>query len=156
VIRCSNCQTGSWSLDPLAPLVPAQNLVQMFLDGVGEKKRRCRSRSAKMAPPTAMFKSRHANIQAALRVVGDSAVHFVATIRSETRSGNISLDLVRLVFFSSHFIVLTPPQVSIAPMRTVHIDARSRRGALGFYFLTFGHFGARREMTSRLTIRYCR
>lgn len=94
VIRCSN-QTGSWSLDPLAPLVPAQSLVQMFLDGMEEKKKRWyRSRAAKISPPTAMFSSRHACIQATLYVVGESAVRSVATIRSVTRRGGIVLDLV--------------------------------------------------------------
>jgi len=105
---------GYWSLDPQAPLVPTQDLVQMILDGSGEKKRWCRSRSAKTAPPTAAFTTRHASIQATFRVVGDSAVHpvhSVTTIRSKTRSGNVLLDLV-----------------SIAPMRTVRIDVRSRRG----------------------------
>ena len=97
------CQTGSWSLDPLAPMVPAQNLVQMFLDGKGEKKRRCRSRSSKKAAsPTAIFSSRHGNVQAALRVVGDSAGLAVATVHSKTRGGNILFDLVsrKLLFIA--------------------------------------------------------
>jgi hypothetical protein len=94
VIRCSN-QSGTWSLDPLAPLVPAQSLVQMFLDGMEEKKKRWyRSRAAKISPPTAMFSSRHASVQATLYVVGESAVRSVATIRSVTRRGGIVLDLV--------------------------------------------------------------
>ncbi|KAI9464441.1 hypothetical protein BJY52DRAFT_1249070 [Lactarius psammicola] len=81
----------------------------MFLDGQPVKKKRFRH--PKTAPPTARFSSRHGNIQATLRVIGDSSVRSTATIRSETRSGNIILELV-----------------SIAPMRTVHIDASSRRG----------------------------
>jgi hypothetical protein len=119
----------------MAPLVPAQSLVQLFLDGLGEKKRWCRSRAAKIAPPTAMFSSRHGGIHATLHVVGESAVRSVATIRSVTRRGEIVLDLVSLDLFSSHFMVLTQPQAFIAPMRTVHMDARTRRGASGLYFL---------------------
>jgi hypothetical protein len=89
--------TGSWSLDPLVPQVPAQDLVQMFLDGRGGKKRRCGYRwSKKSVPPTAMFYARHNNIHATLRVVGESALRTVATIRSKTRGGNIFLDLVSL------------------------------------------------------------
>ncbi|KAI0251802.1 hypothetical protein BJV78DRAFT_1282255 [Lactifluus subvellereus] len=103
---------GSWSLDPLAPQLPAQNLVQLFLDGQPSKKSRCR-RSAKGIPPTAKFSSRHGNIEATLRVVGDSLYRSTATIRSETRKGNTILDLV-----------------SISPMRTVHIDASSRKGSV--------------------------
>ncbi|KAH9172933.1 hypothetical protein EDB89DRAFT_820725 [Lactarius sanguifluus] len=103
---------GSWSLDPLATVLPTQNLVQMFLDGQAAKKKK-RFRPPKTAPPTARFISRHGSIHATLRVIGDSSVRSTATIRSETRSGNIVVDLV-----------------SIAPMRTVHIDASSRRGSV--------------------------
>jgi hypothetical protein len=78
----------------MAPLVPEQNLVQMFLYGQSEKKRWGRSRNPKAAPPTAKFGTRHGNIQATLRVVGDSMVHSIATIRAESRKGNIVLDLV--------------------------------------------------------------
>jgi hypothetical protein len=84
----------------------------MFLDGQAVKKRRFRRQKAP-DPPTAKFSSRHGGIQATLRVIGDSYVRSTATIRSETRGGNIVLDLV-----------------SIAPMRTVHIDASSRRGSV--------------------------
>jgi len=105
---------GSWTLDPLATELPTQNLVQIFLDGQQKKEKGCRfRRSAKGTPPTAKFSSRHGNIDAMLRVVGDSLVRSTATIRSETRSGNIVLDLV-----------------SISPMRTVHIDASSRKGSV--------------------------
>jgi hypothetical protein len=86
-------QAGSWSLDPLATLLPTQNLVQMFLDGQAVKKRRFRRQKAP-DPPTAKFSSRHGGIQATLRVIGDSYVRSTATIRSETRGGNIVLDLV--------------------------------------------------------------
>jgi hypothetical protein len=90
-------QTGSWSLDPLATQVPAQDLVQMFLDGQGKTKRRCGYRwSKKKEPPTAMFRSRHGAIHATLRVVGESALRTVATIHSKTRGGNIFLDVVSL------------------------------------------------------------
>jgi hypothetical protein len=88
-------QTGCWSLDPLGPQVPAQDLVQMFLDG--ETKRRCGYRwSKKKVPPTAMFRSRHGTIHASLRIVGESALRTVATVRSKTRGGNIFLDVVSL------------------------------------------------------------
>ncbi|KAH9952848.1 hypothetical protein BC827DRAFT_1252069 [Russula dissimulans] len=97
----------------MAPLVPEQNLVQMFLYGQSEKKRWGRSRNPKAAPPTAKFGTRHGNIQATLRVVGDSMVRSIATIRAESRKGNIVLDLA-----------------SIAPMRTVHMDAYSRKGSV--------------------------
>jgi hypothetical protein len=100
---------GSWSLDPLVTLLPTQDLVQLFLDG--KAKRRRFFRTPKGVPPTASFNSRHGSVQATLRVTGDSSVRSTATIRSKTRSGNITLELV-----------------SIAPMRTVHIDAQSRRG----------------------------
>lgn len=102
---------GYWSLDPLATPLPTQNLVQMFLDGQTVKQKRFRS--PKAIPPTARYSSRHGSIQATLHVVGDTPVRSTATIRSETRSGNIILELV-----------------SIAPMRTVHIDASSRKGSV--------------------------
>jgi hypothetical protein len=90
-------QTGTWSLDPLAPQVPAQNLVQMFLDGRGGRKRLCGYRSSKKKePPTAVLNSRHGNVHTVLRVVGESALRTVATIHSKTRSGNIFIDLVSL------------------------------------------------------------
>jgi len=106
---------GAWSLDPLAPQVPEPGLVQMFLDGqpAKKKKRCCRSRSSKAVPPTAKLASRHGSIQAKLRVLGDSVVHSLTTIRAESRSGNVTLDLV-----------------SIAPTRTVHVDAYSRKGSV--------------------------
>jgi hypothetical protein len=90
--------------------LPTQNLVQIFLDGKPVKKKHLRR--PKVDPPTANFTSRHGGIQGTLRVIGDS-IRSTATIRSKTRSGNIVLDLV-----------------SIAPMRTVHIDASSRRGSV--------------------------
>jgi hypothetical protein len=69
----------------------------MFLDGRGEKKRFCGYRcSKKKVPPTAMFNSRHGNIHAMLRVVGESALRTVATIHSKTRGGNIFIDVVGL------------------------------------------------------------
>jgi hypothetical protein len=92
-------RTGSWSLDPLAPEVPAQDLVQMFLDG-RETKRRCGYQwsKKKKVPPTAMLHSRHGTVHATFRVVGESALRAVATIRSKTRGGNIFLDVVSLLF----------------------------------------------------------
>jgi hypothetical protein len=89
--------TGSWSLDPLAPKVPTQDLVQMFLDGQGEKKRfGGYFSSKKKIPPTAMFHSRHGAIHANLRIVGESALRTVATIHSKSRGGSIFLDVVSL------------------------------------------------------------
>lgn len=135
---------GSWSLDPMVPQVPAQDLVQMVLEGRGEKKWRCGYRcSKKKVPPTAMLCSRHSSIHATLRVVGESALRSVATIRSKSRGGNIFLDVVSLGFsFSSRVVGLILSQTSIAPMRTVHVDAHSRRGALVLYFLTRGSIDA--------------
>ena len=147
-------QTGSWSLDPLAPQVLAPDLVQMFHDGQGKKWRRCGYRWS--VPTTAMFRSRHGNIHATLRVVGESAHPTVATIRSRTRGpgGTTFLDVVSLHRFSFHHMLiwLTLSQVSIAPMRRVHIDAYSRRSALVLYSLMLY------EMTLRLTVqcgRWC-
>lgn len=85
-------RTGSWSLDPLAPQVPAHNLVQMFLDGLPEKK--CRRSRSKGVPPTAKFYTRQGSIHTKLRVLGDSLARSIATIRLESRKGNIVLDLV--------------------------------------------------------------
>jgi len=125
----------------------------MFLDGRGEKKRLCGFRcSKKKVPPTAMFQSRHGNIDAKLRVVGESALRAVATIHSKARGGNIFIDVVSMVQFSSHVIGLTLSQASISPMRTVHVDANSRRGALVLYFLTFGTSSMLCEMILRLTV----
>jgi len=69
----------------------------MFLDGQPEKKKKkkcCRSRSSKAVPPTAKLASRHGSIQAKLRVLGESEVPSIATIRAESRSGSVMLDLV--------------------------------------------------------------
>jgi hypothetical protein len=69
----------------------------MFLDGRGEKKRRCgHFSSKKKVPPTAMLRSRHGNIHATVRVVGESALRAVATIHAKSRGGNIFLDVVSL------------------------------------------------------------
>ena len=86
-------QAGSWSLDPLLPLLPTRDLVQTFIDGKAPRRRRC-FRSPKGVPPTASFTSRHGSVQATLRVTGDTPIHSTTTIRSKTRSGNITLDLV--------------------------------------------------------------
>lgn len=64
----------------------------MFLDGKAVKKKHLRR--PKVEPPTAKFSSRHGGIEATLRVIGDSSVRSTATIRSESRGGNIILDLV--------------------------------------------------------------
>ena len=89
-------QTGSWSLDPLAPL-PAQDLVQMYGQGETKRHRCCNRWSKKKVPSTAMFRSCHGNIHATLRVVGKSTLRAVATIRSKTRKGGkIFIDVVSL------------------------------------------------------------
>jgi len=93
----------------MAALVPEQNLVQMFLYGQSEKKKCRRSRRPKMVPPTAKFGTRHGNIQATLRVLGDSMVPSIATIRAESRKGNIVLDLVSS---SNAFITSYRPDLS--------------------------------------------
>jgi len=105
---------GCWTLDPLALLVPVQDLqvVQMSPDGKKQKNRGLRhSRSAETPPPTAMLRTRRGRIHATFCVVGESALRSVATIRTVTDKSDIVLDLV-----------------SIAPMRTVHIDVKSREG----------------------------
>ena len=84
-------QAGSWALDPLAALLPTQNLVQMILDGKPSKKR---FRTPKGVPPTATFSSRHGSVQAILRVVENASVRSTAKVYSKTRSGNITLDFV--------------------------------------------------------------
>jgi hypothetical protein len=97
--RVLKYRTGSWSLDPLAPWVPAQEHVQMLLDGQGKMKR-CGHRWSE--PVTAMLRSRRGTIHATLRVVGESAPRTVATIRSRARGGNILLDVVSLWFIFHH------------------------------------------------------
>jgi hypothetical protein len=74
--------------------VPAPNLVQTFLDGQREKKKCRRSRAAKIAPPTAKLATRQGGIQASFRVLGNSFARSIATIRAESRKGNIVLELV--------------------------------------------------------------
>ncbi len=76
----------------MATPFPTQNIVQMFLDGQAVKKKH--RRPPKTAPPTARFSSRHGSIEATLRVTGDSSIRSTSTIRAETRSGNVLLDLV--------------------------------------------------------------
>jgi hypothetical protein len=91
------CPTGCWTLDPLAPVVPVQDPVEMSLDGTKEKKRaQRRSRSEMTPPPTVMLRTRRGKIQATFCVVGESALRSVATIHTVTRKGNIVLDVVSL------------------------------------------------------------
>lgn len=97
-------RAGSWLLDPLAPLVP-EDLVQMFVGGRERMKRRWSFRcSNKTIPPTAILRTRHGSIDATLHVVGESALRNVATIRLETRAGNIFLDVVCLRFGFHHML----------------------------------------------------
>jgi len=101
---------GSWLLDPLAAQSSAPSILQALIDNrVGRRPRRFHNMT--MGAPTAKLDSRHGNISAALRVVGESAMPAIATVRSTTRSGNIVLELV-----------------SKSPSRTVHFDAYSRSG----------------------------
>ena len=68
-------------------------MVQMFLDGKAEKKKFFRIAKSG-PPPTARFNSRHGNVKTTLRVTGNNPVRSTATIRSKTRSGDITIDLV--------------------------------------------------------------
>ena len=91
------CPTGCWTLDPLAPVVPAQDPVEISLDGTkGKEPAQRRSRSAMTPPPTAMLRTRRGKIQATFCVVGESALRSVATIHTVTRKGDIVLDVVNL------------------------------------------------------------
>ena len=116
----------------------------MFLDGTKEKKRGwCRSRSAKTKPPTAMLTSRHGNIEAMLRVVGESALRSVATINTVTRSGDIVIDLVSLkVLFS---IAIHCSDLAAGLHRSYEDGAHRCKVAqrcVGSYFLNTGLFDA--------------
>ena len=85
---------GSWLLDPLAAPSSGPSILQTIVQSRAGGRRPRRSRNVTLGAPTAKFDSRHGNISAALRVVGDPGVPAVATIRSTTRSGNIVLELV--------------------------------------------------------------
>jgi len=101
---------GSWLLDPLAPQSSETSIFQTIVQHrVGRRPRR--SRNMTLGTATAKLDSRHGNISAALRVVGESPTTATATIRVTTRSGNIVLELI-----------------SKSPTRMVHFDAYSRSG----------------------------
>jgi len=101
---------GSWLLDPLAAQPSGSSILQTIVrHHLGRRPRGFRNMT--MGAPTAKLSSRHGNISAAFRVVGESAIPATATIHSTTRSGNIVLELV-----------------SKSPVRTVHFDAYSRMG----------------------------
>jgi hypothetical protein len=101
---------GSWLLDPLAAQSSQRSLLQSLVAGrAGRRPRRFHNMT--VGAPTAKLDSRHGNIFATLRVVGDSGVPATATIRSTTRNSNIVLELV-----------------SKSPSRTVNFDAYSRTG----------------------------
>ena len=86
------CSLGSWLLDPLAAPSSGPSILQTLVQSrAGRRPRRVRNMT--LGAPTARLDSRHGNIYAALRVVGES-VPATATIRSTTRSGNIVLELV--------------------------------------------------------------
>ncbi|KAI9510510.1 hypothetical protein F5148DRAFT_571172 [Russula earlei] len=103
---------GSWLLDPLAPQSSSPSIVEKIVENrVAGGRRSRRVRNLLSGAPTAKLDSRHGNISAAFRVVGESVMPANATIRSTTRSGNIVLELV-----------------SKSPTRTVHFDAYSRTG----------------------------
>ena len=77
----------------------------MFPGGQGGMKRRWGLRcSNKKVPPTAILRSRHGSIDATLHVVGESALRTVATIRLETRTSSIFLDVVSLRFGFHHML----------------------------------------------------
>jgi hypothetical protein len=85
---------GSWLLDPLAAQSSQRSLLQSLVAGrAGRRPRRFHNMT--VGAPTAKLDSRHGNIFATLRVVGDSGVPATATIRSTTRNSNIVLELVR-------------------------------------------------------------
>jgi hypothetical protein len=103
---------GSWLLDPLAAQPSGPSILQTLAENrVGRRPRRVRNLNVIMGTPTAKFDSRHGNISASLRIVGESAIPATATINSTTRSGNIVLELV-----------------SKSTTRTVQFDAYSRSG----------------------------
>jgi len=101
---------GSWLLDPLAPQPSGPSILQTVVQHRAGRRPR-RFRNMILGTTTAKLDSRHGDISAALRVVGESAMTATATIRTTTRSGNIVLELV-----------------SKSPTRTVHFDAYSRSG----------------------------
>jgi len=102
---------GSWLLDPLAAQTSVPSIFQTIVEHRVGGRRQRRFRNVTMGAPTAKFDSRHGNISASLRVVGESPMPATATIQSATHGGNIVLELV-----------------SKSPMRTVHFDAYSRTG----------------------------
>jgi len=107
---------GSWLLDPLAAQPSGPSILQTIAENrVGRRPRRLRNLNVimgtPMGTPTAKLDSRHGNISASLRIVGESAIPATATIHSTTRSGNIVLELV-----------------SKSPTRMVNLDAYSRSG----------------------------
>lgn len=70
------------------------SILQAIVENRVGGRRPRRFRDMTMGAPTAKLDSRHGNISATLRVVGESAMPATATIRSTTRSGNIVLELV--------------------------------------------------------------
>ena len=86
---------GSWLLDPLAPQSSQRSLVQSLVETRAAGRRPRRFHNMTVGTPTAKLDSRHGNIFATLRVVGESAAPATATIRTTTRNSNIVLELVR-------------------------------------------------------------
>ena len=64
----------------------------------------------------------------------------------------ISSSIWSAIKLSTLFCRSDPAQVSTAPMRTVHVDASSRKGALGLSCLTSAFSMPRCGMTLKLTI----
>lgn len=124
-----HCSPGSWLLDPLAAQTSTPSILQTLVENrAGRRPRRFRNMTI-MGTPTAKLDSRHGNISAAFRVVGESAMPAIATIRSSTRSGNIVLELVSQSATCQCYLRLTSRvQVSKSPTRVVHFDASSRTG----------------------------
>jgi hypothetical protein len=119
---------GSWLLDPLIAPSSGPSILQTIVQHRAERRPRG-FRNMTLGAPTAKLDSRHGNISAALRVVGESAMPATATVRSTTRSGNIVLELVSQSATCPRCPCLTIAiQVSKSPTRMVHFDAYSRSG----------------------------
>ena len=137
----SRLPLGSWLVDPLVAPSSGPSMLQTIVQSRAGGRRPRRFRNMTLGTPTARFDSRHGNISAAIRVVGDSGMPAIATIRSTTRSGNIVLELVSQKsqidkwqplagrdLSTYGFLFGIALQVSKSPSRMVHVDAYSRSG----------------------------
>ena len=71
---------------------------------------------------------------------------------ARSRAVVISSSIWSAIKLSILFCRSDPVQVSTAPMRTVHVDAYSRKGALGLSYLTSAFSMPRCGMTLKLTV----